>query len=112
MGDYQDGFNVAAKLREGQLKTAFDRIVDLEQEIIRLKDENQELKEKAKAWDYLNHLINECRYEELTIAIKPHHNIKQFYIVDDLEKGGVYDSYNVFDKITVNSALKNINDGR
>ena len=33
-------------------------MVDLEQEVLRLKDENSELKERAKAWDDLNELIS------------------------------------------------------
>ena len=43
--------------------------VDVEQELIRLKQENRELKEKAKAWDDLEALVNICREKEYSLYV-------------------------------------------
>lgn len=67
-------------------------------------EEIKGITEKAKAWDNLEDLIKECRNEKLIIAIKPN-NSKQFFIVDSMETGGVFDCYVDFNKTSVSNAL-------
>ena len=54
--------------------------VDVEQELIRLKDENRELKEKAKAWDNLEALVagNTCYVEIGNNSL----SVERFYVDD------------------------------
>lgn len=70
-------------------------------------DEILKISAKCKAWDDLDELINECRNENLIIAIKPN-NSKQFFIVDSLENGGVFDCYIGFGMASVSNALVHI----
>jgi hypothetical protein len=54
--------------------------VDVEQELIRLKQENRELKEKAKAWDNLEALVagNTCYVEIGNNSL----SVERFYVDD------------------------------
>ena len=54
--------------------------VDVEQELIRLKQENRELKEKAKAWDNLEALVaGNTRYVEISNNSL---SVERFYVDD------------------------------
>lgn len=95
------------------------KVSELEQQVLELKEDNArhlrlidldtkkliEWGDKAGAWDDLEELINECRNENLIIAIKPN-NSKQFFIVDSLENGGVFDCYIGFGMASVSNALE------
>ena len=72
--DNQDKSNLV-----GDAKVMSDA-VDVEQELIRLKDENRELKEKAKAWDNLEALVaGNTRYVEIGNNSL---SIERFYVDD------------------------------
>ncbi len=72
--DNQDKSNLV-----GDAKVMSDT-VDVEQELIRLKDENRELKEKAKAWDNLEALVaGNTRYVEIGNNSL---SIERFYVDD------------------------------
>ena len=72
--DNQDKSNLV-----GDAKVMSDA-VDVEQELIRLKDENRELKEKAKAWDNLEALVagNTCYVEIGNNSL----SVERFYVDD------------------------------
>ena len=83
-------------------RVIISQLVDPEQEVLRLKDENRELKEKAKAWDDLEALVKECDSDRFDFRINLH-NISITHYGDTLTHFGDF-----FSKKAVSNALESI----